>query len=57
MQHALTAAAIQLPTAGADLDTHLQRLTAAADPMPLHPTVASAAAAVTAHMKAFLGRP
>lgn len=55
MQHALNVAAMQLPTAGADLDTHIKRLDAVTDPTPPHSGVRSAAAAIAAHVKAFLG--
>jgi len=55
MQHALNVAAMQLPTAGADLGAHIQRLSATTDPTPTHGTVESAAAAIAAHVKAFLG--
>ena len=47
-------AALLLPTAGADTDLHAKRLAAVPDTAPAHPTVQQAAAAVVAHMKAFL---
>ncbi len=56
MQHALNVAAMQLPTAGADLGAHIQRLTATPDPTPTHPAAESAASAIVAHVKAFLGQ-
>lgn len=56
MQHGLNAAAMVLPTAGADIGAHLQRLTATADPVPTHATVSGAAADNAVHVKAFLGR-
>ncbi|MEA2773684.1 MAG: phospholipase [Acetobacteraceae bacterium] len=56
MQHALNTAALQLPTAGADLGAHVQRLAATTDPTPTHPSVQSAAEAIAAHVKAFLGQ-
>ena len=57
MQHALNAAAMMLPTAGAKIGAHIQRLSAVTDPIPTHPTVESASSAVTAHVRAFLGLP
>jgi phospholipase C len=57
MQHALNAAALMLPTAGANLGAHIERLSAVTDPTPAHHTVESAASAIVAHMKAFLGGP
>jgi phospholipase C len=56
MQAALGTAALLLPTAGADTDLHARRLDAVADTAPAHPTVQQAAAAVVAHMKAFLNQ-
>lgn len=56
MQHALNVAAVQLPTAGATIAAHIQRLADTPDPTPTHPTVQSAAEAVAAHVKAFIGR-
>lgn len=55
MQTALGIAAAQLPTAGSDLALHTQRLADVPDVVPSHATVADAAAAVAAHVKAFLG--
>jgi phospholipase C len=55
MQHALSAAALVLPTAGADLGAHMQRLMTATDPVPAHASVDAAFSAITAHVKAFLG--
>ena len=57
LQKSLATAALQLPTAGADPDTHIRRLRAARDVAPQHTTVADAAVDVAAHVKAFLGRP
>jgi phospholipase C len=55
MQHALNTAALQLPTAGAHVGAHVQRLTTTTDPTPTHPSVQSAAEDIAAHIKAFLG--
>lgn len=57
LQKSLSTAAVQLPTAGADIGAHIQRLSSVTDVMPFHGNVADAAADVRAHMKAFLGRP
>jgi phospholipase C len=57
LQKSLSTAALQLPTAGADLDAHIQRLLSVVDVAPFHANVADAAADIAAHMKAFLGRP
>ena len=56
LQRSLAAAAVHLPTAGADVATHLARLRGAVDVMPQHATVADAAADVAAHVRGFLGR-
>ncbi len=56
LQRSLSAAAVQLPTAGADVAAHVRRLGAVADAAPVHATVAGAAADVAAHVRAFLGR-
>jgi phospholipase C len=56
LQRSLTAAAVQLPTLGANIAVHIQRLTAAVDVAPVHATVADAAADIVAHVKAFLGQ-
>jgi phospholipase C len=56
MQQALGSAALQLPTAGANMAAHVRRLSAVPDTAPAHPTVAQAVADVAAHVKAFLGR-
>jgi hypothetical protein len=55
MQSALGSAALLLPTAGAHVGAHVQRLSVP-DTAPNHPTVAHAIADVAAHVKAFLGR-
>jgi phospholipase C len=57
LQRSLAAAAIHLPTAGADIAAHIQRLRSATDVAPQHATVADAAADTAAHVKGFLGRP
>ena len=55
MQHALNAAAMLLPTAGANIGAHIQRLGAVTDPSPPLATSGSAARTIGAHVKAFLG--
>ncbi len=55
LQKSLSTAAAHLPTAGANIDAHIQRLIAVPDVVPFHANVAEAATAVAAHMKAFLG--
>jgi phospholipase C len=57
LQRSLAAAAVHLPTAGADTATHIQRLQSTKDVAPQHATVAEAAMDVAAHVKGFLGRP
>jgi phospholipase C len=54
MQAALGTAALLLPTAGSDTDTHVQRLAASNNTPPAPPTVQQAAADVLVHVKAFL---
>lgn len=56
MQASLATAALHLPTAKADVDTHNQRLSAVRDTPASHATAGEAASAVNAHLKAFLGR-
>jgi phospholipase C len=56
LQRSLSTAASNLPTAGADLAAHAQRLSSVPDIAPQHATVGDAAADVSAHMEAFLGR-
>lgn len=56
MQQALSTAALLLPTAGANHDTHVKRLMNVRDTAPDHPTVAAAVADVMTHIKAFFGR-
>ncbi|MDA8248913.1 MAG: phospholipase [Rhodospirillales bacterium] len=57
LQKSLAAAAVHLPTAGANIATHIRRLRSATDIVPRHGTVADAAADVAAHVTGFLGRP
>ncbi len=56
MQRSLSTAALHLPTAGANTDTHNQRLQSVPDTPAQHATAGEAAAAVVPHMRAFLGR-
>jgi phospholipase C len=56
MQKALATAAFHLPTAGADIAAHVQRLSSVPDVVPFHATVADAVADIRAHVRAFLGR-
>jgi phospholipase C len=56
MQKALSTGALLLPTAGADVAAHAERLAAVPDTPPQHPTVAQAVKDVVAHVAAFLGR-
>ena len=55
LQHALNAAAIQLPAAGVDIAAHIQRIAAGPDPTPTPAPGVSAAEVIGAHIKAFLG--
>jgi phospholipase C len=55
LQRSLSTTAALLPTLGANVAAHIQRLAGAADIVPVHDTVAAAAADIVAHMKAFLG--
>jgi phospholipase C len=57
LQKSLAAAAVQLPTAGANIDAHIERLSSVPDVIPSHANVADAAADIAAHMRAFLGVP
>jgi phospholipase C len=57
LQKSLSTAAVQLPTAGADIGAHMARLAAAPAMAPDHTNVGAAGRDVTVHMKAFLGRP
>jgi phospholipase C len=56
LQRSLTAAAVQLPTIGANIAAHIQRLASAVDVAPVHDTVADAAADIAAHVNAFVGK-
>jgi len=56
LQRSLSTTAALLPTLGANVAAHIQRLAGAADIVPVHETVAAAAADIVAHMKAFLGK-
>ena len=53
MQAALSTAALLLPTAGSNIDTHVRRL-AVPDTAPNQPTVEKAVTDVLTHVKAFL---
>jgi phospholipase C len=55
LQASLSTLAMQLPTIGANVGAHIQRLTDVPDVAPNHATVGEAAAAVLGHMQAFLG--
>jgi phospholipase C len=57
LQRSLTAAAAQLPTTGANVAAHIRRLNATAQVAREHDNVANAVADVTAHVKAFIGKP
>jgi phospholipase C len=55
LQRSLAGAAAMLPTMGANVAAHTQRLIAAPPLLPQHSTVEQAAEASAAHVKAFLG--
>jgi phospholipase C len=55
LQRALGTTVLMLPTAGADIAAHVQRLGKVPDTAPAHPTVGAAIADVTTHLKAFFG--
>jgi phospholipase C len=57
LQKSLSSAAVQLPTAGADIAAHIHRLSSVKGMVQFHPNVEEAANDVAAHLKAFLGRP
>lgn len=57
LQRSLSTAAAQLPTAGANIGAHIQRLSSVLDVVPLHASEADASADVAAHIKAFLNTP
>jgi phospholipase C len=56
MQRSLTTTAALLPTLGANVAAHVQRLSAALDVVPNRATVGDAASDIVAHMNAFLGK-
>lgn len=56
LQASLSTLALQLPTVGADIGAHIQRLLDVPDTAPVHATTGDAAAAVLGHVQAFLGR-
>jgi phospholipase C len=56
LQQGLSRLAVQLPTVGADIGTHIRRLNSRPTTAPHHATVADSAADVTAYMNAFLGK-
>jgi phospholipase C len=56
LQKSLSALAVQLPTVGANVGAHIQRLVAVPDIVPVHATVGDASSSVLGHMQAFLGR-
>jgi phospholipase C len=56
LQVSLSTAALHLPTAGANIDTHIRRLESVPDTQVVHATAGEAASAVSAHMQAFLGK-
>jgi phospholipase C len=55
MQRALATTAMLLPTAGANVAVHAQRLASVPDTAPTHPTVGLAIADIATHLKAFFG--
>ena len=55
LQKSLSSAAALLPTLGANVAAHIQRLVDAPPVLPDHASVEQAAGAVAAHVKAFLG--
>ncbi len=57
LQRSLATAALQLPTLGADIGLHIQRLASAVDVAPAQATVAQATSDISAHVRAFLGLP
>jgi phospholipase C len=56
LQKSLGTMAAILPTVGADIGAHIERLKRVPDPAPAHPTAGAALAEARAHIKAFLGR-
>jgi phospholipase C len=57
MQRALATAAMLLPTAGANIAAHAQRLANIPDTAPINPTSGLAAADIATHLQAFFGSP
>jgi phospholipase C len=55
MQRALATTAMLLPTAGANIGAHAQRLANIPDTAPTHQTAGLAAADITTHLQAFFG--
>ena len=55
LQQSLTSAAAILPTVGANISAHIQRLLDAPPVAPKHDSVEMAATAVGSHVAAFLG--
>ncbi len=56
LQQSLSTLAVQLPTVGADVGAHIQRLVSVPDVAPVRATVGEAANAILGHMQAFLGQ-
>ena len=57
LQRSLSTVAVQLPTAGAHVASHVARLSATGIVPPDHATVGDAAAEAAAHMQAFIAVP
>jgi phospholipase C len=57
LQQSLSTAALQLPTAGANIAAHIQRLDSLQFVAPMRATVADAASDISTHVRAFLGSP
>jgi phospholipase C len=55
LQRSLSSVATLLPTAGADVASHVARVGATTSLAPVHATTADAAGEIAAHMRAFLG--
>jgi phospholipase C len=56
LQRSLTSAAVQLPTFGANIGAHIQRLSSVANLIPDHSTTDAAASHIMARMRDFLGK-
>jgi phospholipase C len=56
LQKSLTSAALHLPTFGAKIGAHIERLSSMKNMVPVHATVAEAATEIAVHVKAFLGK-